>query len=109
MDPTAALGLSRCFTFRSRRGQNNSDNESVKGKSLGENHHEDKGDQDISLSVSTDTSVTNNTNAETSGKGRQTTAKTSTKLLVTIVVTVGPLVWLRAVLFRVFGLGNYIG
>ena len=109
MDPTAALGLSRCFTFRSRRGQNNSDNESVKGKSLGENHHEDKGDQDISLSVSTDTGVTNNTNAETSSKGRQTTAKTSTKLLVAIIIAVGPLFWVCAVIVGVFGLGNYIG
>ena len=48
----------------SSRGKNDSDDEAVKGESLGEDHHKNKGDQDISLGVTTDTGITDDTNAE---------------------------------------------
>jgi len=56
------------LTSSSSGGKDDSDDEAVKGKSLGEDHHKDKGDQDISLGVTTDTSITDDTNAKTSGQ-----------------------------------------
>ena len=76
------------------RGEDDGDNESVKGESLGEDHHEDKSDQDISLGVSTDTGITDDTNAETGSEGGKTTAEASTKGLVALIVVVLPLVGL---------------
>lgn len=64
-------------TFCSSGGKHDGDNEAVKGESLGEDHHKDKSDQDISLGVSTDTGVTDDTNAKASGEGGETTAEAS--------------------------------
>jgi hypothetical protein len=74
----------------SSRGKHDGDNESVKGESLGEDHHENKGDQDIPLGVSTDTGVTDDTNAKTGGEGGETTAEASSELLVATEVVVIP-------------------
>ena len=45
--------------------ENNSNDESIKGKSLGEDHHKDKGDKDVVLAIGANTSITNNTDGET--------------------------------------------
>lgn len=63
--------------FCSSGGKHDGDNEAVKGESLGEDHHKDESDQDISLGVSTDTGVTDDTNAEASGEGGEATAEAS--------------------------------
>ena len=63
-------------------GEDNSSNESVKGEGLSENHHKNNSNHDISLGVSTDSSVSNNTNAKSRGERWETTAKTSWKVLV---------------------------
>ena len=70
--------------------KDDSDDEAVQGQSLGEDHHENECDQDISLSVATDTSVTNNTNAETGSQVGKTAAEASSKLLITSGVSVLP-------------------
>ena len=79
------------FITRSSRGKNDSDNESVKGESLCEDHHKNKGDQDISLSVSTDTGITDDTNAKTSSEGGETAAQARSESLVAIKVAVSPI------------------
>ena len=79
------------FTYCSSRGKNDSDNESVKGESLCEDHHKNEGDQDISLSVSTDTGITDDTNAKTSSEGRETAAQARSEGLVAIKVAVSPI------------------
>ena len=91
---------------RSASGEHNGDDESVKGESLGEDHHENKSDKDISLSISTDTSVTDDTDAEASSEGGETTAEASTELLVGSVVVVVPVRGGGEVGSSVFNLGN---
>lgn len=76
---------------RSSRGKHDGDNEAVKGKSLSEDHHKNEGDQDISLSVTTDTSISDDTNAKSSGEGRESTAEAGAKLSVPGIVGVAPL------------------
>ena len=49
--------------------EHDGNDKSVKGEGLGEDHHEDEGNKDILLSISTYTSITNNTNGQTSSKG----------------------------------------
>lgn len=74
----------------SARGEHDGDDEPVEGQSLSEDHHENESDQDISLGITTDTSVTANTDAETSGERGETAAKASAELLVSVEVSVGP-------------------
>ena len=76
---------------RSSRGKYDGDNEAVKGESLSEDHHKNEGDQDISLSVTTDTSISDDTNAKSSGEGRESTAEAGAKLSVPGIVGVAPL------------------
>lgn len=107
-DWTPQLILKRSLsTDRSSRGKHNSDNEAVKSESFSEDHHKDKGDQDISLGVSTDTGITDDTNAETSGEGRETAAKSRSKGLVSLEVAIGPLVWCLEGLRGVWDLLDY--
>ena len=75
-DWTPQLALKRGLaTDCSSRGKYDSDDEAVKGESLGEDHHKNKRDQDISLGVSTDTGVTDDTNAESGGERGETAAQ----------------------------------
>ena len=93
-------------SFRSRSGKHDSDDEAIKGESLGEDHHKDKSNQDISLSVATNTSVTNDTNAETGSEAGETASEASTELLVSIIVGIAPV--LRGVeLIIIRHVGNY--
>jgi hypothetical protein len=75
---------------RSALGEHDGDNESVKGESLSEDHHENKGDQDIPLGVSTNTGVTDDTDAKTSSEGGETTAEAGTERLIALSVVVLP-------------------
>ena len=71
-------------------GEHDSDDEAIEGERLGEDHHKNQGNKDISLGVSTDTGVTNDTNAKASSQVGETAAKASAELLVTSVVVVAP-------------------
>ena len=72
-------------------GEHDSDDESIEGERLGEDHHENQGNKDISLGVSTDTGVTDDTNAKASCQVRETAAKAGAELLVANVVAVAPI------------------
>ena len=72
-------------------GEHDSDDESIEGERLGEDHHENQGNKDISLGVSTDTGVTYDTNAKASSQVGETAAKTGAELLVADVVAVAPI------------------
>ena len=74
-------------------GKHDSDDEAVKGQGLGEDHHEDEGDEDISLGVSTNTGITDDTDAKASSKRGETAAKSGTELLVRRVIVVAPGIW----------------
>ena len=89
----------------SSRGKNDSDDEAVKGESLGEDHHKNKRDQDISLGVSTDTGVTDDTNAESGGERGETAAQACSKMLVSHVVSVLPVTGICQVFC---GVGNLL-
>ena len=91
----------------SSRRKHDSDDEAVKGEGFGEDHHEDEGDQDISLGVSTDTSITNDTNAETSSEGGETAAEASAEGLVSLEVRVRPVIGGLQRLCRVRDLLDY--
>jgi len=86
--------LNFCDSLCSTGGKDDGGNESVKSESLSEDHHKNDGNHNISLGVSTDTGVTDNSNAESSGEGGETTAKSSGELLVGFtIVGIGPLGW----------------
>ncbi len=90
----------------SARREHNGDDETIKSQSLSEDHHENKGDQDISLGVSTDTSVTDDANAKASGEGGETTAETSSESLVSFIVSVAPFAGVFEIFGSVFDLGD---
>ena len=50
--------------------EDDGDDEAIQGQSLSEDHHENERNQDISLSVAANTSVTDNTDAETGSEVR---------------------------------------
>ena len=68
--------------MQSSSREDNSDDEAVEAKSFGENKDEDHSDVDVFLGVGTDTGVTDNTNAESSSEGGETTAKTAGQVFV---------------------------
>lgn len=96
-------GLTSC----SAGSKNDGDDESIEGKRLCENHHQNESDQDISLGVSSNTGVTDDTNAESSGEGRETAAQASAELLVSCVVSVVPVLRLGNILRGVLELRHY--
>lgn len=71
-------------------GENDWNNQTVETKSLSENEDEDHTNIDVLLGVSTDTSVTGNTDSETGGEGGKTAAKTGSEVLVAVVGGVLP-------------------
>ena len=93
-------------TLCSRRGEHDGDDETVKGQSLSEDHHKNESDQDISLGVATDTSVTNNSNAEASSEGGKTAAESCSEGSVALVVVVAPVLRVLHVLLVVGDLGD---
>lgn len=70
----------------SSSGEDDSDNEAIKGEGFSENHHEDDGDHDISLGISTDTSVSNNSNTESWCKSWESTTEAWGEVLVGVEV-----------------------
>ena len=58
-----------------RHDENDGNDESVKGKSLSEDHHQDKGNKDILLTIGAYTSITNNADSEASSEGGKSTAE----------------------------------
>ena len=90
-----------------RHYEDNGDNEAVKGESLSEDHHKNESDQDISLSVTTDTSITDDTDAKSGGERGESTAQASAELLVTIKVGVLPSGGVIAGRLGVDSLGDY--
>jgi len=84
----------RAWCSSRSRWENDSNDESVKCESLRENHHKDNSDHDISLGISTDTSISNDSNTESRGEAGKSTAKSSGELFVTIVVVSFPSSWI---------------
>ena len=59
----------------------NSHNQTVQGKSLSENQHQNHTDEDLLLlTTSANTSVSSNTNGQTGSQARQTAAETSSQM-----------------------------
>ena len=52
------------LVFRSTGSQDDGDDETVEGKSLGENHHENDGNKDVAVLVSMDASLAADANSE---------------------------------------------
>ena len=71
-------------------GENDGNNQTVETESLSENEDEDHTNVDVFLGVSTNTSVTGNTDSETGGEGGETAAKTGSEVLVAVVGGVLP-------------------
>ncbi len=90
----------------SARGQDDGDDETIQSEGFSEDHHKNKGDQDISLSVTTNTGITDDTDAKSGGEGGETTAEASTESLVSLVVTIAPFAWVSEVGFSVLDLGD---
>ena len=72
--------------------QDNGDDEAIEGESLGKDHHENECDQDISLTISANASITNDANAKASSKVGESTAQASTELSVGNLIFVAPIV-----------------
>jgi len=90
----------------SARGQDDGDDETIQSEGFSEDHHKNEGDQDISLSVTTNTGITDDTNAKAGGEGGETTAESSTESLVSLVVSIGPFAWVSEVCWSVLDLGD---
>ena len=71
-------------------GEYDGDDEAVEGERLGEDHHEDEGDQDIFLGIATHAGVTDNANAEAGGEVAQTAAQASAERPIPSCVAVSP-------------------
>ena len=66
--------LARRSISSSALREDDGDDEAIQGQSLGEDHHENERNKDISLCITANASVTDNTNAETSSEVRETAA-----------------------------------
>ena len=80
--PSATAGYSRAEV------DNDGDDEAKESKSLGKNKDEDHTHNHVFLGVCTDCGITNDTDGEARGEGGETTAESSSELLVALVATV---------------------
>ena len=93
-------------TSCSARGQDDGDDETIQSEGFSEDHHKNEGDQDISLSVTTNTGITDDTDAKAGGEGGETTAEASTESLVSLIVSIAPFAWVSEVGSSVLDLGD---